>query len=72
MCLSSAAGTARWTGHWRSKRETATGELVELDYSRVVAALGFTADLCPLAGWGLPVVNRNHVGGPDATPPATF
>ncbi|MFI5894643.1 NAD(P)/FAD-dependent oxidoreductase [Actinoplanes sp. NPDC051513] len=42
-------------------RGTAAGELHEVDCSRVVAALGFTADLGPLTGWGLRIVDRHIV-----------
>jgi len=42
-------------------RDTALGDLVEIDCTRVVAALGFTADLGPLAGWGLNIVDRHIV-----------
>jgi ferredoxin/flavodoxin---NADP+ reductase len=42
-------------------RDTARGDLLELDCSRVVAALGFTADLGPLTGWGLTIVDRHIV-----------
>jgi ferredoxin/flavodoxin---NADP+ reductase len=42
-------------------RDTAGGELVELPCSRVVAALGFTANLGPLADWGLTVRDRHIV-----------
>ena len=42
-------------------RDTAQGDLVEIDCTRVVAALGFTADLGPLAGWGLTIVDRHIV-----------
>jgi len=40
-------------------RDTSNGDLLELDCTRVVAALGFTADLGPLAGWGLSIVDRH-------------
>jgi thioredoxin reductase (NADPH) len=40
-------------------RHTSTADLLELDCSRVVAALGFTADLGPLNGWGLTIVDRH-------------
>lgn len=40
-------------------RHTDSGDLHEVDCSRVVAALGFTADLGPLNGWGLRVVDRH-------------
>jgi len=40
-------------------RDTAGGELLEVDCTRVVAALGFTADLGPLTGWGLSIVHRH-------------
>jgi thioredoxin reductase len=39
-------------------RHTATGDRHELDCDRVVAALGFTADLGPLSGWGLTITDR--------------
>lgn len=42
-------------------RDTSTGDLVELDCTQVVAALGFTADLGPLSGWGLTIVDRHIV-----------
>ena len=42
-------------------RDTSTGELHELDCSRVVAALGFTANLGPLTTWGLRIVDRHIV-----------
>ena len=42
-------------------RDTASGELHELDCSRVVAALGFTANLGPLTTWGLRIVDRHIV-----------
>jgi thioredoxin reductase len=42
-------------------RDTSTGELHELDCSRVVAALGFTANLGPLTRWGLQIVDRHIV-----------
>ena len=40
-------------------KDGGTGELVELDCSRVVAALGFTANLGPLTRWGLHIVDRH-------------
>ena len=40
-------------------RDTGSGELDELDRSRVVAALGFTANLGPLTRWGLRIVDRH-------------
>jgi ferredoxin/flavodoxin---NADP+ reductase len=40
-------------------RDTASGDLLELDCTRVVAALGFTADLGALTGWGLSIVDRH-------------
>jgi ferredoxin/flavodoxin---NADP+ reductase len=40
-------------------KDTGSGELLELDCSRVVAALGFTANLGPLTRWGLRIVNRH-------------
>jgi thioredoxin reductase len=40
-------------------RDTSSGDLLELDCSRIVAALGFTADLGPLTGWGLSIVDRH-------------
>ncbi|MFI6078198.1 NAD(P)/FAD-dependent oxidoreductase [Actinoplanes sp. NPDC051343] len=42
-------------------RDTASGELHEIDCTRVVAALGFTADLGPLTRWGLQIVDRHIV-----------
>jgi ferredoxin/flavodoxin---NADP+ reductase len=42
-------------------RDTARGDLVEIDCTRVVAALGFTADLGPLTEWGLNIVDRHIV-----------
>lgn len=42
-------------------RDTGTGELAELPCTRIVAALGFTANLGPLADWGLSVVDRHVV-----------
>jgi thioredoxin reductase (NADPH) len=42
-------------------RDTSGGALVELPCSRVVAALGFTANLGPLADWGLTVRDRHIV-----------
>jgi thioredoxin reductase (NADPH) len=42
-------------------RDTGTGELHEVDCTRVVAALGFTADLGPLTRWGLRIVDRRIV-----------
>ncbi|HEX3649335.1 MAG TPA: NAD(P)/FAD-dependent oxidoreductase [Pseudonocardiaceae bacterium] len=42
-------------------RDTAGGTPVELECSRVVAALGFTANLGPLAKWGLTVRDRHIV-----------
>jgi thioredoxin reductase len=40
-------------------KDTGSGELRELDCSRVVAALGFTANLGPLTRWGLRIVDRH-------------
>jgi thioredoxin reductase (NADPH) len=40
-------------------KHSGSGELVELDCSRVVAALGFTANLGPLTRWGLRIVDRH-------------
>jgi thioredoxin reductase len=40
-------------------RDTASDELTELPCTRVVAALGFTADLGPLRDWGLRIVDRH-------------
>jgi thioredoxin reductase len=40
-------------------KDTASGALTELDCSRVVAALGFTANLGPLTRWGLRIVDRH-------------
>jgi thioredoxin reductase len=40
-------------------RDTGSGELHELDCSRVVAALGFTANLGQLTKWGLQIVDRH-------------
>jgi thioredoxin reductase (NADPH) len=42
-------------------RDTAGGELSELACTRVVAALGFTADLGPLRDWGLRIADRHIV-----------
>jgi thioredoxin reductase (NADPH) len=42
-------------------RDTASGELSELACSRVVAALGFTANLGPLRDWGLTITDRHVV-----------
>ena len=42
-------------------RDTGSDELVELDCTRIVAALGFTANLGPLTGWGLRIVDRHIV-----------
>jgi ferredoxin/flavodoxin---NADP+ reductase len=42
-------------------RDTATQELTELPCTRVVAALGFTADLGPLQEWGLTIADRHVV-----------
>jgi thioredoxin reductase len=42
-------------------RDTGSGELHELDCSRVVAALGFTANLGSLTEWGLRIVDRHIV-----------
>jgi thioredoxin reductase (NADPH) len=42
-------------------RDVGTGELVEVDCGRMIAALGFTADLGPLTGWGLTIVDRHIV-----------
>lgn len=42
-------------------RDTGTGDLHEIDCTRVVAALGFTADLGPLTRWGLTIVDRHIV-----------
>lgn len=42
-------------------RNTGSGELVELDCTRIVAALGFTANLGPLTGWGLRIADRHIV-----------
>jgi thioredoxin reductase (NADPH) len=42
-------------------RDTDSGELHEVDCTRVVAALGFTADLGPLTRWGLRIVDRHIV-----------
>jgi ferredoxin/flavodoxin---NADP+ reductase len=42
-------------------RDSDSGELHEVDCSRVVAALGFTADLGPLTRWGLRIVDRHIV-----------
>ena len=41
-------------------RDTASGDLHEIDCSRVVAALGFTADLGPLTRWGL-TIDKRHI-----------
>ncbi|MBX6767622.1 MAG: NAD(P)/FAD-dependent oxidoreductase, partial [Actinomadura rubrobrunea] len=40
---------------------TPTGERRELKAQRVIAALGFTADLGPLNDWGLDVRDRRHI-----------
>lgn len=40
-------------------RDTVSQELTELACSRVVAALGFTADLGPLSDWGLRITDRH-------------
>jgi thioredoxin reductase len=40
-------------------RDTVSGELAELPCTRVVAALGFTANLGPLASWGVQIVDRH-------------
>jgi thioredoxin reductase (NADPH) len=40
-------------------RNTDSGDVHEMECSRVVAALGFTADLGPLNGWGLRIVDRH-------------
>ncbi|HEX3792552.1 MAG TPA: NAD(P)/FAD-dependent oxidoreductase [Pseudonocardiaceae bacterium] len=42
-------------------RDAVSGELTEFACSRVVAALGFTADLGPLTGWGLQITDRHVV-----------
>lgn len=42
-------------------REVDTGELVERPCTRVVAALGFTANLGPLNAWGLQIRDRHIV-----------
>lgn len=42
-------------------RDTGSGELAELDCTRIVAALGFTANLGPLTGWGLRIADRHIV-----------
>lgn len=42
-------------------RDTGSGMLHELDCTRVVAALGFTANLGPLTNWGLTIVDRHIV-----------
>jgi thioredoxin reductase len=42
-------------------RHVKTGSLRDVDCTRVVAALGFTADLGPLTGWGLHIVDRHIV-----------
>jgi thioredoxin reductase (NADPH) len=42
-------------------RDTGTGDLHELDCTRVIAALGFTANLGPLTKWGLAIVDRHIV-----------
>jgi thioredoxin reductase len=44
-----------------SIRDTATKEVTELPAQEVVAALGFTADIDPLAAWGLEVHERHVV-----------
>src|SRR5262249_62404217 len=40
-------------------RDAASNELLEVDCTRVVAALGFTANLGALTGWGLSIVDRH-------------
>jgi thioredoxin reductase len=42
-------------------KDTASGELSELACTRVVAALGFTANLGPLQRWGLTITDRHVV-----------
>lgn len=42
-------------------RDTDTGELTPLACTRVVAALGFTANLGPLLDWGLRIADRHVV-----------
>jgi thioredoxin reductase (NADPH) len=42
-------------------RNTATDDTIELDCTRVVAALGFTANLGPLTSWGLQIAERHIV-----------
>jgi ferredoxin/flavodoxin---NADP+ reductase len=42
-------------------RDTASDALMELDCTRVVAALGFTASLGPLTRWGLTIKERHVV-----------
>lgn len=42
-------------------RDQDTGELTALACTRVVAALGFTANLGPLLGWGLTIADRHIV-----------
>ncbi|WP_375490004.1 NAD(P)/FAD-dependent oxidoreductase [uncultured Jatrophihabitans sp.] len=42
-------------------RDTGSGELVDVACTRVVAALGFTANLGPLTRWGLMIKDRHIV-----------
>ncbi|HEY2793766.1 MAG TPA: NAD(P)/FAD-dependent oxidoreductase [Micromonosporaceae bacterium] len=42
-------------------RDVAQGDLVEINCTRVVAALGFTANLGALSDWGLSVIDRHIV-----------
>ncbi|HEX3591745.1 MAG TPA: NAD(P)/FAD-dependent oxidoreductase [Pseudonocardiaceae bacterium] len=42
-------------------RDTTSGELTELACTRIVAALGFTANLGSLLGWDLTIVDRHIV-----------
>jgi thioredoxin reductase len=42
-------------------RHATSGEIVELPCTRVVAALGFTANLGPVNSWGLDIVERHIV-----------
>jgi thioredoxin reductase len=42
-------------------RDAGSGELHELDCTRLIAALGFTANLGPLTRWGLQIVDRHIV-----------
>jgi ferredoxin/flavodoxin---NADP+ reductase len=39
-------------------RGVSTGDVTEINCTKVIAALGFTANLGPLAGWGIRIVER--------------